>query len=139
MKDGRKEHIISSYPLRSVSFSLVGVFYKLIEKIVFGYLPLCSVWSQKKWNLKSHPISLLLFKSLLSWGGEFTVVWCFFFRGWIGVSISRTLKKSIFWVMGDFWVFPAPGQADFLQQRHLRHWAENFQKVWYEKNFLKNF
>ena len=41
--------------------------------------------------------------------------------------------------MGDFGVFPAPGQADFLQQRHLHAWAENFQKVWYEKNFLKNF
>ena len=41
--------------------------------------------------------------------------------------------------MGDFGVFPAPGQADFLQQRHLRRWVENFQKVWYEKHFLKNF
>ena len=41
--------------------------------------------------------------------------------------------------MGDFGVFPAPGQADFLQQRHLRRWAENFQKVWYEKSFLKKF
>ena len=40
--------------------------------------------------------------------------------------------------MGDFWVFPAPGQVDFLQQGHLHHWAKNFQKVWYEKNFLKN-
>ena len=29
----------------------------------------------KKSNLKSHPISLLLFKSLLSWGGEFTVTY----------------------------------------------------------------
>ena len=35
--------------------------------------------------------------------------------------------------MGDFGVFPAPGQADFLQQRHLRRGAENFQKVRYEK------
>ena len=41
--------------------------------------------------------------------------------------------------MGDFGVFPAPGQADFLQQRHLRRWAENFQKVWYEKIFWKFF
>ena len=48
--------------------------------------------------------------------------------------------------MGDFGVFPAPGQADFLQlQWHLRRWAENFQKVWYGKKkqnleiFLKNF
>ena len=40
---------------------------------------------------------------------------------------------------GDFGVFPAPGQADFEHQRHLRRWAKNFQKVWYEKNFLKNF
>ena len=39
--------------------------------------------------------------------------------------------------MRDFWVFPAPVQADFLQWRHLRHWAENFQKVLYEKNFEK--
>ena len=39
--------------------------------------------------------------------------------------------------MGDLRVFPAPGQADFLQQRHLRRWAENFQKVWYEKIFEK--
>ena len=39
--------------------------------------------------------------------------------------------------MGDFGVFPAPGQADFLQQRHLRRWAESFQKVWYEKIFWK--
>ena len=36
-------------------------------------------------------------------------------------------------------MFPAPGQADFLQQRHLRHWAENFQKVLYEKIKKKNF
>ena len=41
--------------------------------------------------------------------------------------------------MIDFGMFPAPGQADFEQQRHLRCWAENFQKVWYEKIFLKNF
>ena len=42
--------------------------------------------------------------------------------------------------MGDFGVFPAPGQADFLQQRHLRRWPENFQKVWYEETKkLKNF
>ena len=34
---------------------------------------------------------------------ELTLVWCFFFRGSIGVTISRTLKKSIFWVMDDFW------------------------------------
>ena len=40
--------------------------------------------------------------------------------------------------MGDFGVFPAPGQADFLQQRHLRRGAENFQKVRYVK-ILKNF
>ena len=38
--------------------------------------------------------------------------------------------------MSDFWVFPAPGQAEFLQQRHLRHSAKNFQKVWEEKTFL---
>ena len=31
--------------------------------------------------------------------------------------------------MGDFGVFPAPGQADFEQQRHLRRWAENFQNA----------
>ena len=30
--------------------------------------------------------------------------------------------------MSDFWVFPAPGQDGFLQQRHLRHWSKNFQK-----------
>ena len=41
--------------------------------------------------------------------------------------------------MGDFGVFPAPGQADFLQQRHLRRGAENFQKVRYEKKFWKFF
>jgi len=41
--------------------------------------------------------------------------------------------------MGDFGVFPAPGQADFWQQRHLRRGVENFQKVGYEKIFLKNF
>ena len=41
--------------------------------------------------------------------------------------------------MGDFGVFPASGQADFLQQRHLRRGAENFQKVRYEKNSLKIF
>ena len=29
----------------------------------------------------------------------------------------------------------AAGQADFLQQRHLRHGTENFQKAWYEKFF----
>ena len=40
--------------------------------------------------------------------------------------------------MGGFWVFPAPGQAHVVQQRHLRHWAENFQKVWYE-NFFEKF
>ena len=39
--------------------------------------------------------------------------------------------------MGDFGVFPAPEQSDFLQQRHLRRWAENFQKVWYEKKIEK--
>ena len=55
------------------------------------------------------------------------------------MTISRTLKKSIFEPMGDFGVFPAPGQADFLQQRHLRPWAENFQKVRYEKFFFENF
>ena len=41
--------------------------------------------------------------------------------------------------MSDFWVFPAPEQADFLQQRHLRHWAKNFQKVWYEKKNFEKF
>ena len=50
-----------------------------------------------------------------------------------GVSRDAHVKTSLRVV---FWgVFPAPGQADFLQQRHLRHWAENFQKVWYEKIF----
>ena len=39
--------------------------------------------------------------------------------------------------MGGFGVFPAPGQAHFEHQRHLRWWAENFQKVWYEKNFVE--
>ena len=39
--------------------------------------------------------------------------------------------------MERFWVFPAPGQAHFLHQRHLRHWAENFQKVWYETKIEK--
>ena len=34
-----------------------------------------------------------------------------------------------------FLVVPSPGQADFLHQRHLRHGAEDFQKVWYEKIF----
>ena len=38
--------------------------------------------------------------------------------------------------MGDFGVFPDPGQADFLQQLHLRR-CEDFQKVWCEKNFKK--
>ena len=62
------------------------------------------------------------------------------FRGWIGLSISRALKKkNDFLGYGRFWNFPAPGHAYFLQQRHLRRWAENFQKVWYEKKFLKNF
>ena len=41
--------------------------------------------------------------------------------------------------MGAFLVFPAPGQADFLHQRHLRRWAENFQKVWYENNYFEKF
>ena len=41
--------------------------------------------------------------------------------------------------MGDFGVFPAPGQANFLQQRPLRRWAENFQKVWYKKLFFEKF
>ena len=41
--------------------------------------------------------------------------------------------------MGDFGMFPAPGQIDFEHQRHLRRWTEKFQKVWYEKNFLKIF
>ena len=36
-------------------------------------------------------------------------------------------------------MFPAPGQADFEQQRHLRCWAENFQKVWYEKKNFEKF
>ena len=39
--------------------------------------------------------------------------------------------------MGDFRVFPAPGQAHFLHQRHLRHWAENFQKCGMKKKFLE--
>ena len=43
--------------------------------------------------------------------------------------ISRALKKSIFWLMSDFGVFPAPGQAG---------WAENFQKVSHERKFLEN-
>jgi len=55
-----------------------------------------------------------------------------------GDDISDFEKNRFFWVMGDFGVFPAPGQADILQQRHFRRWAENFPKV-YEKNFLKNF
>ena len=55
------------------------------------------------------------------------------------MTISRTLKKSIFWVISDFGVFPAPEQADFLQRQHLRRWAGNFQKVWYEKFFEKFF
>ena len=41
--------------------------------------------------------------------------------------------------MGDFWVFPAPGKADFLHQWHLHPWAENFQKVWYEKKIFEKF
>ena len=42
--------------------------------------------------------------------------------------------------MRDFGVFLAPGQAYFLQ-RHLRRWAENFQKVLYEKveKFLEKY
>ena len=36
-------------------------------------------------------------------------------------------------------MFPATGQADFEHQRHLRWWAENFQKVWYEKKFFEKF
>ena len=39
--------------------------------------------------------------------------------------------------MGDFGVFPAPGQDNCMKQRHLLWWAENFQKVWYEKEVLK--
>ena len=40
--------------------------------------------------------------------------------------------------MEPFWgMFPAPGQADFEQQRQLRCWEENFQKVWYERSFFK--
>ena len=42
-------------------------------------------------------------------------------------------EKTIVEVMSDFGVFPAPGQTDFEQQRHLRRWAGNFQKVWVEK------
>ena len=48
-------------------------------------------------------------------------------------------EKSIFWPMSHFGVFPATGQADFLPQRHLRHWAENFQKMWYEKKIFEIF
>ena len=55
-----------------------------------------------------------------------------------GIDISD-FEKIDFLGMGGFLVFPAPGQAHFVQQRHLRHWAENFQKVWYDKQFLKNF
>ena len=32
--------------------------------------------------------------------------WFFFFRGWIGVSISQTLKKLIFWSISRFSGFP---------------------------------
>ena len=39
--------------------------------------------------------------------------------------------------MGDFGVFSAPGQADFLQQRHLHRCAENFQKCCMKKVFEK--
>ena len=39
--------------------------------------------------------------------------------------------------MGEFGGFPVPGQADFLQQRHSRRWAENFQKVWYQQGSLR--
>ena len=48
-------------------------------------------------------------------------------------------KIRFFGSWGDFGVFPAPGQADFEHQRHLRRWAEKIQKVWYEEKFLKIF
>ena len=56
-----------------------------------------------------------------------------------GIDISDFEKIDFFGSWSDFEVFPAPGLADFEHQRHLRCWAENFQKVWYEKKFLKNF
>ena len=45
--------------------------------------------------------------------------------------------KNENWARADEKPCSATGQADFLQQRYLRHGAENFQKVWCEKNFEK--
>ena len=54
-----------------------------------------------------------------------------------GIDISD-FEKINFLGHGAFLGIPSPwaGCFFFLQQRHLRHWAENSQKVWYNKIFF---
>ena len=52
----------------------------------------------------------------------------------LGIDITDS-EKLIFWIMRRFWSVSSPGQADFVQQRHLRRWAENFQKMGMKKLF----
>merc|ERR1711954_192598 len=70
------------------------------------------------------------------WGRtNISLMFLFAWLDW-GIDISDFEKIDFFGSWGDFRVFPAPGQADFEHQWHLRWWAENFQKVWYEIFFL---
>ena len=68
--------------------------------------------------------------------GRTNIVLMFLFP-WLdwGIDISNFEKIDFLGHGAILGCSPAPGQADFLQQRHLRRWAENFQKVWYEKIF----
>lgn len=92
-----------------------------------GFFPTCWENFQKLDFLASHYIFLWEFPQKLAVGGqilnfgqisqkrckwsqnfflsELTLVWCFCFRGWIGVTISRTLEKSILRWSGDFGYF----------------------------------
>ena len=49
--------------------------------------------------------------------------WCFFFHDWIGVTISRTLKKSIFWGHERFLAFSAHCRSDFLHEGPSVNWV----------------
>ena len=53
--------------------------------------------------------------------------------------MSRTLKNSIFWLVGQFWGVPSPWSTAFLHQEAPQTYSKRLPRERFFKNFLQNF